>query len=203
ILLQFLGRYEDAIPVFEWLARRDPVNATAIGNLGFARLLAGQFEEAKNAIEKALVLSPEDVDWLWGRIRLLYFYAQDYESALHSCESLDDVPALKLYCLAWVYPQLGREDEGKTALLALEQTHDKDWASPIAQYYAWHNQPDAAIDWLEKGYQIDGKAAVSSAWRDWIYDPIRDDPGFQELLERTGVSREQLAAIEFEVPLPD
>lgn len=206
IFLATLGRYEEAIPVYEWLARRDPVSPAVIGNLGDALIETGRFEEAIDAIDKAIVLSPENVAFRWNRIRLLYFHARDYETALELCESLDDAPELvtrRLLCRAFVYPRLGREEEGEAALTELEAMIAEDSAVPIAAYYAWHEQPDDAVEWLEKAYQIDGKAAISSVWRDVIWDPIRDDPSLEALLKRAGVSREQIAAIEFEVPLPD
>jgi adenylate cyclase len=205
VMLNLLGRWQEAIPVFEWLAERDPLDAIAFGNLAWAYFFVGRLEEAQAPSDKALALSPGSPTWRRLRVFLFFFWTNEYAKALEACDSLGDVPqlvAVGLICQAYGYPRIGREEEGEAALAMLEQAHAEDFAYDIAWLYALNDQPDSAIEWLEKAYQLDGKRRLGYAWSDWRLESIRDDPRFQALLVKAGVSKEQIMAIEFEVPLP-
>ena len=65
---------------------------------------------------------------------------------------------------------------------------------------AWTGDADGAFIWLEKSrLEEAGSFFRSSAF----LKPIKSDPRWLPLLERAGLSDAQLAAIEFEVKLPD
>ncbi len=67
--------------------------------------------------------------------------------------------------------------------------------------YAWTGDADSAFEWLELSAEQNEAGLLSQFDRPW-YAPIHDDPRWAAFLERTGTSPEQLAAIEFDVRLP-
>jgi hypothetical protein len=69
----------------------------------------------------------------------------------------------------------------------------------VAHVYAWIGDEDQAFAWLEKALEANGLAGVMV---DNFFTEMHDDPRWQLLLEKGGVSASQLAAIEFKVTLP-
>jgi Flp pilus assembly protein TadD len=87
--------------------------------------------------------------------------------------------------LAQAYAAQGRDSEARNVLAELEELSGKQYvpAHMVAIVYAALGEKDEAFLWLEKDYQIRDAELV------WIniepgFDPLRDDPRFQELLRR-------------------
>jgi len=82
----------------------------------------------------------------------------------------------------------------------LERWGDQ-WPSEIAMVYAWSGDKDAAFQWLDKEIDVNGTYGWTQIPEDLRFRNLRDDPRWQVLLTRVGVSDDQLAAIEFKVDL--
>jgi tetratricopeptide (TPR) repeat protein len=205
-LLQTLGRYDEAIAIYRKLTERDPINATPFNNLGVVYINTRDFEAATAAFDKALALSP---DMLLARIYRGYlFYVngnnEDYLEAFAQLSDDTGVEVFRLLSQAAAYPEMGREAEGAAALArAEEEFGDSSWAYIIATIHARQGRPDEAFEWLERVYALDGPAAMSGAEQDMMLDSLHDDPRWRPLLEKSGRLPEQLAAVHFEVHLPD
>src|SRR5215208_6781628 len=93
--------------------------------LGIALSLDGRHEEALNALETGLRLSPRDPrasTWLGNKARVLYHlrcYADAIETALASGRIRPH--AYSSLVLAASYAQLGRDQEAKSALVEMRQ----------------------------------------------------------------------------------
>ena len=62
---------------------------------------------------------------------------------------------------------------------SLEQAH---W---IAKIYATLNEKEQALTWLERGFET---GAIGGFYKDEpVWDPIRNDPRFTDLLRRMGI----------------
>ena len=59
----------------------------------------------------------------------------------------------------------------------------------MAGVYATLGETDEAIDWLNKGYE-QRVFSMFFVRVDPLFDPIRDDARFQELVRRIGLSNE-------------
>jgi TolB-like protein/Tfp pilus assembly protein PilF len=97
--------------------------------------------------------------------------------------------------LAQAYALAGRTDEARSILMeARENAGGRHLASPmIARIYLGLGEREKSFEWLGKG--IDER----SFWMvflkmDPVYDPIRSDPRFQDLLKRTGFAMQSLSA---------
>ena len=66
---------------------------------------------------------------------------------------------------------------------------------------AYRGEADRAFEWLDKA--VEYKDVVSHIINMPLFSNIHDDPRWLPFLESIGASPEQLAAIEFEVTLPE
>jgi hypothetical protein len=67
---------------------------------------------------------------------------------------------------------------------------------------AYRGEPDRAFEWLDKAVQYKDVGLVLIT-NEHLFFNLHDDPRWLPFLERIGRSPEQLAAIQFEVTLPD
>jgi TolB-like protein/Tfp pilus assembly protein PilF len=97
--------------------------------------------------------------------------------------------------LAQAYALSGKTDEARSILKeAMDNADGRYHASPmIARVHLGLGERDNAFEWLRRGI------AERSFWivflkMDPVYDPIRSDPRFQDLLKRTGFTMRSLSA---------
>jgi len=203
--LQTLRRYEQSIALQKVLARRDPINAIPYHNMGITFISARKFDEATASFDKALSFSP---DMVLARIfqGFMAYVNGRYEASLEIMGRLSADTGNESYRLvaeSMCYPELGREAEGAAALEKLEQDHGDDWAYVIGATHARQGRTDEALKWMERAYEEDGSSALTGAYDDFMLDSLRDDPRWVALLAEAGVSPGQLAAIDFDVELPE
>ena len=111
--------------------------------------------------------------------------------------------AFELCCRAIADPRTGHVGQGLSAIAELEQSHAQDHAFSIALIHAMHNRHESAMEWLERSYGNNGATGIAAAWNNWFFEPLSDDPGFTELLQRTGVSEEHIRSLGLDTVLPD
>jgi len=72
----------------------------------------------------------------------------------------------------------------------------------IAYVLAFRGEADRAFEWLDKAVQYDDPGLLDLPIQP-LFANIRDDPRWMPFLVSIGKSPEQLAAIKFEVTLPE
>ena len=72
----------------------------------------------------------------------------------------------------------------------------------VAYVLAFRGEADRAFEWLDKAVLYNVAGLTSVAMQPW-FNSTRDDPRWLSFLERIDQSPAQLAAIEFNVRLPD
>jgi TolB-like protein len=199
-LLQNLGRIEPAIALRAYMAGRDPVVAISHANLGNSFFLAGLWDEAIASIYTVLRLSPDYVGAQYYLGRALLFKGEA-EAALAAFgrEKGDEEYRVKGEAMA-LYA-LGRHNEYQARLDELISRWGDQWPSEVAHVYAFVGDADSAFRWLDKAVAQNEPGLINQFLQPF-YRPIQSDPRWQSFLEATGQSSEQLAAIEFEVTLP-
>ena len=83
-ILRLQGRLNEAITEFERALALDPTSGDAVGFLGNAYWLAGQFEKSLEYFDKAVRLGPNDPNlyaWYQGKARA-YFGLKNYDQAI-------------------------------------------------------------------------------------------------------------------------
>jgi lipopolysaccharide biosynthesis regulator YciM len=91
---------------------------------------------------------------------------------------------------AYVYGRAGQQAQARRALEKVEQGNRRWHLDPAPMYavaYAGMNQNDEAIAWLDKAFAQHSNL-INALKVDPVYDPLRRDPRFQDLLRRVGWS---------------
>ena len=112
------GKVERAIEVFEMLTGMEADSSVPFCDLGNAHIMAGNFDEAENAYERALSIEPSEACSFYNRLGAGYNRAGQYERAERTFKkSLSQCPDQPLYhCdLGDVYIKMGRLDEARDA----------------------------------------------------------------------------------------
>jgi TolB-like protein/Tfp pilus assembly protein PilF len=197
-LAQSLGRSDEAVALQEYAAARDPVNPTGHLMLGIFYLYAGRLDEAIASFRTALSLSPGRiaVPYSIGRALLL---KDEPEEALAAMQQ--ESSGWRWNGLALAYHALGQAAESDAALAELIEKYEQVAAYNIAYILAFRGEADRAFEWLDKAVQYND-SGLSQIAVEYLFTNIHDDPRWLPFLESIGKSPEQLAAIEFEVRLP-
>jgi TolB-like protein/Tfp pilus assembly protein PilF len=199
ILARDLGRLDQAIALYESAVARDPVNPTGHFRLGLVYRWAGRWDEAIARFRTALTLSP-------GRSGAQYQIGEallvkgEPEAALAAMQQ-ESFEAWRMVGLPMVYHALGQATASDSALTELIEKYELGWAYNIGYVLAFRGEADLAFEWLDRAveYNDPGLAQIVG---DILFANIHEDSRWLPFLESIGKSPEQLAAIEFEVRLP-
>jgi TolB-like protein/Flp pilus assembly protein TadD len=194
-----LGRLDESIALDEYLVGRDPVKPGRHFNLGFDYISAGRWDEAIASFRTALTLSPgmTGAQSLLGRALL---GKGDSQAALEAMQQ-ESFEVSRLIGEVIAHHALGQKAESDAALDELIEKYEKDAACDIAYVLAYRNEADRAFEWLDKAveYNDPGLAGIVT---EPLFANVHSDSRWQPFLESIGKSPEQLAAIEFNVTLP-
>jgi len=183
----------------EYVIARDPVYAQNLFGLGSSYFVAGRLDEAVASFRTLATLSP-GLPWVQHLIGQVLLHKGEPEAALAAMqqESHED---RKLAGLAVAYHALGQAAESDAALAELIEKHGQAKAYRIALVLAFRGEADRAFEWLDKAVEHNDLGLPWIAVEKEAAN-IHDDPRWLPFLESIGKSPEQLAAIEFEVALP-
>jgi TolB-like protein/Tfp pilus assembly protein PilF len=199
-LLQSLGRLDEAgLTLEEAILRRDPVNVSALFNLGLGQRMTGRFDAAIASFRTVLSLSPSN-GGAHCQLGVALLLKGDAHGALAEIEQ-ETSEIYKMIGLAMAYHALGRKADSDAALSALIAKYEKDWSYNIAYVYAYRGEADKAFAWLDKAVEY-GDPGLGEIVTDNLFDKIHADPRWLPFLRKIGKAPEQLAKIEFNVTQP-
>jgi len=198
VLLAYLGRLDAAIAFDEYVLARDPVNSVAYSNLGIFYLNAGRLDESIASSRSASSLSPGYASAQFN-VGVALLLKGDPVGALAAMQ--EEPEGWRLIGMPMVLHALGRKPESDAALAELIRTQEKDSPFNIAYVLAFRGEADRAFEWLDKAvaYHDPGLAEVAHTAQ---FANIHSDPRWEPFLRKLGRAPEQLAAIKFNVKLP-
>ena len=199
-LAKNLGNVEDAIAVLEYVSLRDPVNAATITNLATGYLYARRWDDAIRAYRTTLELSPEKGGTHTFTGFALLLKGQG-EAALKETQQ-ERLEVWRMIGVPMIYHSLGDVTESEASLAELISKYEHDAPYNIAYVFAFRGDSDSAFIWLEKAVQ-QNDPGLSEIPRNPLFANIHSDPRWLPFLESIGKSPEQLAAIEFDMTLPE
>ena len=103
--------------------------------------------------------------------------------------------------LPMAYHSLKRKRESDEALAALIAKYSETWPYNIAYVLAWRGEKDRAFEFLEKA-RVVHDPGLSDLAMEILFANIRGNARWNPFLRKLGKTPEQLAAIKFEVKLP-
>jgi hypothetical protein len=111
------------------------------------------------------------------------------------------LPGLRLVGLSMAHYALGQKSESDAALMESIQKYSTAFPFMIAYAYAYRGEADHAFEWLDKAVEYHDLYLVTVAGHPMLRK-IHSDPRWLPFLRKHGMAPEQLAAIKFEVKLP-
>ncbi|HMB58842.1 MAG TPA: tetratricopeptide repeat protein [Xanthomonadales bacterium] len=199
LLLEGLNRTDEAVTLLEYVVTRDPLNPARHYNLGLAYFYVGRWDDAFASFKAAQRLSPDLVD-IHFALGIALLFNEEFEAALQEFNRQES-GSFGLMGRAMALYALGRLDEHEAILQEFIELRGTKRPSEVAQVYAFTGNSDAAFEWLEKAI-ASNEPRFGTELALPVYDPIRNDTRWANVLQRMGASPQQLDTIKFEVMPP-
>jgi tetratricopeptide (TPR) repeat protein len=204
-LLQATGRNYEALELVDAGIQVDPSNSTMIGNKALCQYLLGRSDEALITVKSITSVKPgTTTDGISGAValatgykdaaRVLLYLGQYDEVIAILSEYFDTFPERfsspwPLAEMAIAFLKTGRIKMTEEIIERIKlKAENSGTGSPsyfLSMIYAQMGETDIAFEWLEKAYS---NHEVEMYWMKFepLFDPIREDHRWQELLNRVG-----------------
>ncbi len=185
--LMALGRTEEAFAQARRALELAPSDTVMNEHMGWTYLMARDYDEAIRHAQKAIELDP---DFLLAHRVLAQAYQYKGQNDLAIAEFQRGVelangdPVAKAF-LARAYASAGKTPQATAILNDLLQLAKSQYVPPaeIAETYAALGRKDEAFEWMNQACDERAAALVYLKVAQ-VYDPLRSDPRFPELLKR-------------------
>jgi len=181
------GRLDESLEECLKARELDPLSSIIARQVAFPYYFKRDYVRALDLLRQANELGPAfSTTWEIGvyiQNRLFNETLAELEKAKQERKS----DPLLIYDTGMVYAAQGERAE---ALQAIKELEDMSGASLseahwIAKIYATLNEKELALSWLERGLAA---GAIGFFYKDEpVWDPIRSDPRFADLLRRMGI----------------
>jgi serine/threonine-protein kinase len=181
-----IGRLNEAVAERSLAVGLDPLSTIANFELGQTYYFGGEYDKALEQFKKTLELDPGFPPAL-QYIPLVYLQKGMHEEAIMSARQVPEGSSIGNGTEGYVFAVGGRESEAREKLAELKRLRDGKYVSAvgIAVIHSGLREKEAALAWLEKGYEERAFQMqflkVEPRW-----DPLRNDPRFMDLVRRIG-----------------
>jgi TolB-like protein/DNA-binding winged helix-turn-helix (wHTH) protein/Tfp pilus assembly protein PilF len=189
--LAWLGRFDDALAESERARQLDPLSLIIATDNGTILYYSRQYDRAIEKFNAVREIDPtfSKADSIAAAYQQKGMFAEAL-SAIHKIHSgYGDAP-WEWSGLACVYGRAGQQAQAQLWLAKLEQLNLRQPVDPAAflgPHIALGDKSEAFAD-LEKSYAQHSNV-LTSLKVDPVFDPLRSDPRFQQLLLRVGLAR--------------
>ena len=187
--LSWQGRFEEAFAESGQARQLDPLSLIIISDYASILYRSRQYDSALKQCQSVLELDP---NFDHARILMIPAYLQlgRHDEAVNMFNRWADHEQgpWKWAWRADVYGRSGHAEEARRALAKLEQVSGSraDRTPMLLQAYSGTGQKKRLLELLQKAYSEHSNAVVQIKV-DPMYDPIRSDPRFEDLLSRVGL----------------
>jgi DNA-binding winged helix-turn-helix (wHTH) protein/TolB-like protein/tetratricopeptide (TPR) repeat protein len=186
-----VGRFDEAIREAKRAQELDPLSLSSNTTLGFAFLMSRQYDQA---VEQARTTTELDPGYLSAHVILgfAYLHKEMYREAISEFQKAKAVSGGSpnmIGLLGYAYAVAGKRNEAAEILEELNHLSKQQYVSPShkALLYMGLGERQLAFEWLEKAYE-DRNWVLGLLKVDAMFDPLRSDQRFQDLLRRVGLS---------------
>jgi TolB-like protein/DNA-binding winged helix-turn-helix (wHTH) protein/Tfp pilus assembly protein PilF len=189
--LALQGRFGEAFPEIESARQLDPLSLIIATDYGAILYFSRQYDRAIEQFHSVLDMEPN-----FPRAHMLvwaYTQKASFADALADAEAwrqADNSPLWSWVMIAYVSGRSGDQARANLALEHLEQLETQRTLDPLSFAIAYIGTGDnnKALGWLEKAY-AERSSSLTALKVDPIYDPLRGDPRFQELVRGVGLGK--------------
>lgn len=187
--LAFRGRFDEAFAEMERARQLDPLSPILGADKGAIFYYSRQYGRAIEQARGVLEMEPH-----FSRAQAIaiaaYVQAGRWEEALKAIDSQDPADLHWGTLRAYVNGRAGRRPQAQQALAQLESQSGNpqlDVPPMLALAYLGVDNTNEAMACLEKAY-LEHSNALTGLKVDPVYDPLRGDARFQDLVRRVGLS---------------
>ena len=172
------GRNEDGLAELRRALALDPASLPINADLGNFSCLSGKLDEGIEQLKKTIELAPT-----WPRAHVLlsncYLEKGMWNEAI---EEIQGTGAPGFVVRARMYAATGKRDEALKIIAEMKQRPN---VSPmgLANVYNSLGEKDQTFEYLEKAY-AEGAPLLRALQTGKMWDPLRSDPRFKDLLKR-------------------
>jgi len=186
-----MGRVDEALIEIRKARELDPLSAVIATDMGKELYFSRRYDEAIVELRHALELDPNFAsahNWISDSL----LEKGEYSAAIAELEKTKSAKEQRVYVrqTAYLHARMGKRAQAQTELAkALELSRGKPVSyGSIALTYAALGDKEDAFLWLEKAYAENSSFMTSLKF--WsVFDPLRSDPRFVDLLRRVGLSQ--------------
>ena len=179
-VLTAAGRLDEAITISTRLMELDPFNVGINVNHGRFYYHKREYDKALAVFDEILVTRPTATYANWARGMTLLQLGR-YEDALADFDRCVSCP----WAYGVAYGMMGRTDEAREVIDTYLERAENEFifTSFLTFLYAAVGDNDEAFKWLEKTY-ADKESWLAYLPTEPLFDPLRDDPRFDDLVRR-------------------
>jgi TolB-like protein/DNA-binding winged helix-turn-helix (wHTH) protein/Tfp pilus assembly protein PilF len=189
--LSWQGRFEEAFAESEQARQLDPLSLIIASDYASILYNSRQYD---SAVKQCLLVLELDPNFHHARDLLIPSYLQlgRYDEAVDEINrwAARDQGPWAWASRATVYSRLGRAQEARRQLVKIEQLPSSrpDRTPALLIAYSGTGQKERVIELLQRASSEHSNAVVKIKV-DPMYDPVRNDPRFKELLRRVGLEQ--------------
>ncbi|HZV87505.1 MAG TPA: winged helix-turn-helix domain-containing protein [Candidatus Binatus sp.] len=185
------GRLNEAIAETKRILELDPISLGNNVDLGVEYFLARQYDQVISQERKVLELDPNYIEayYFRGISYLKKSMLEEGKADLEKGLAIAPASEVALTGVGYGYAVTGRRAEAHRVLDKLNELSKRQYVSPIwrVKIYAGLEEKDKAFEWLEKAYEDHSIVSVGYIKTNPMFDPLRSDPRFADLLRRTNL----------------
>jgi len=187
--LSWRGRFEEALEESERARQLDPLSLIIATDEGEILYLARQYDRCVPRLRGVLDMDPS-ISRARFILALCYLKGERFAEALDVVERSPETNVRWVWQFkAYLYGQWGKWEQARQAWTKSKQLFpgkQAEWATAQLTWDIALGQKGEALAILEKAYAEHSNAVVALKV-DPVYDPLRSDPRFQDLLRRLGL----------------
>jgi TolB-like protein/DNA-binding winged helix-turn-helix (wHTH) protein/Flp pilus assembly protein TadD len=183
------GRMEEALSWARGARDLDPLGPSG-HTIGWTLFNAHRYDEAIREFRDVLAVRPDDRLPLWplGWALISNHQAEEAVPELEKAVSVTDSSPGVVSALIWAYAHAGRRTDALRLLGELKKRQQTGYvpAGAFVNAYLGLGDNDEAFAWFERAYEEQSNILIYIKVFP-LFDPLRGDPRFQDLVRRIGL----------------
>ena len=187
------SRHEESIATLLHAIKLDPHSLLIRQDFAAALMLARRYEEAIVEAKRVLAREPTASE-AWGILGWASVGMGAHDAAVEAFQKRAELTGQSfpsLGALGVAYARAGKRDEALKVLATMKERAKKETFDPIgfAWIYLGLDDKDAALEWLQRTYEERPNIQLAFIKVGGLYDPLRSDPRFIELVRKVGLEK--------------